>query len=67
MSAKVNRYDNACAERFFGSLKVAWVFRTRFQMREAVFEYIGSDDSLQRRPSLLGHISLEAFKARMGA
>ncbi len=45
--------------------------RVRFisgvQMGEAVFEHIETDDNRQRRLSTLGHISPEAFKARMSA
>ncbi len=71
MSAKGNCYDNACAESFFHSLKVECIhgerFRTRVQMRETVFEYIEVDYNRQRRHSTLGHISPEAFEARMSA
>lgn len=71
MSAKGNCYDNACAESFFHSLKVECIhgerFRSRAQMRETVFEYIEVDYNRQRRHSTLGHISPEAFEARMSA
>ncbi len=44
MSAKGNCYDNACAERFFHSLKVETIhggrFDTRETMRQTVFEYM---------------------------
>lgn len=71
MSAKGNCYDNACAESFFHSLKVECIhgerFMSRAQMRETVFEYIETDYNRQRRHSTLGHISPEAFEARMSA
>jgi transposase InsO family protein len=71
MSAEGNCYDNACAESFFHSLKVECIhgerFMSRAQMRETVFEYIETDYNRQRRHSTLGHISPEAFEARMSA
>ncbi|RMV76780.1 putative transposase [Pseudomonas caricapapayae] len=71
MSAKGNRYDNACAESFFHTLKVECIHGERFinraQMRETVFEYIEVDYNRQRRHSTLGHISPQAFEARMSA
>ena len=71
MSAKGNCYDNACAESFFHSLKVECIhgerFRSRAQMSETVFEYVETDYNRQRRHSTLGHISPEAFEARMSA
>ncbi|WP_165676280.1 IS3 family transposase, partial [Metapseudomonas otitidis] len=71
MSAKGNCYDNACAESFFHSLKVECIhgerFASRAQMRETVFEYVETDYNRQRRHSTLGHISPEAFEARMSA
>ena len=71
MSAKGNCYDNACAESFFHSLKVECIhgerFMSRAHMRETVFEYIETDYNRQRRHSTLGHISPEAFEARMSA
>ena len=66
-----NYYDNAWAESFFHSLKVECIhgerFRSRAQMGETVFEHIETDYNRQRRLSTLGHISPEAFKARMSA
>lgn len=71
MSAKGNCCDNACAESFFHSLKVECIHGKRFagraQMCETVFEYDETDYNRQRRHSTLGHISPEAFKARMSA
>ncbi len=42
-------------------------FGSRAQMRETVFEYVETDYNRQRRHSTLGHISPEAFEARMSA
>ena len=42
-------------------------FRYRAQMRETVFEYIETDYNRQRHHRTLGHISPEAFEARMSA
>lgn len=42
-------------------------FTSRAQMRETVFEYVETDYNRQRRHSTLGHISPEAFEARMSA
>ncbi|MET1080207.1 MAG: IS3 family transposase [Pseudomonas sp.] len=71
MSAKGNCYDNACAESFFHSLKVECIHGERFisraQMRETVFEYIETDYNRQRCHSTLGHISPEAYEARLSA
>ena len=57
------------AESFFHSLKVACIhgerFMSRAQMRGTVFEYIETDYNHQRRHSTLGHVSSEAFEARM--
>ncbi len=40
---------------------------SRVQMGEVVFEHIETDYNRQRRHSTLGHISPEAFEARMSA
>ncbi len=68
-SAKGNFYDNACAENVFRRLKAEAIhgerFATREAMRRQVFEYIEMDYNRQRRHSVVGVISLEAFKARM--
>ena len=56
MSVKGNCYDNACAESFFHSLKVEAIhgerFATRESMRQAVFEYIETDYTKSRTPSV---------------
>ena len=67
MSGKGNRYDNACAESFFHTLKVELIhgerFATRGLMRQAVFECIETDYNKTRRHGALGYISPEAFEA----
>lgn len=67
MSAKGNCYDNACAESFFHTLKVELIhgerFRTREQMREAIFEYIEIDYNRNRLHSAIGYLSPAAYEA----
>jgi putative transposase len=67
MSAKGNCYDNACAESFFHTLKVELIhgerFRTRLEMREAIFEYIEIDYNRNRRHSSTGYLSPVAYEA----
>ena len=69
MSDKGNRYDNACAESFFHTLKVEMVhgesFATREEMRRAVFEYIEVDYNRTRRHNANGYISPLALKSKM--
>jgi putative transposase len=66
MSAKGNCYDNACAESFFHTLKVELIhgerFRTRLEMREAIFEYIEIDYNRNRRHSFTGYLSPVAYE-----
>jgi len=68
MSAKGCCYDNACAERFFHTLKVEVIhgerFATREEMRQTVFEHIEVDYNRTRRHSANGYISPEAFEAQ---
>lgn len=67
--ARGNCCDNACAERFFHSLRVEVIhgerIRMREQMRQQVFEYIERDDNRQRRHSAVRMIRPTAFEARM--
>jgi transposase InsO family protein len=67
MSAKGNCYDNACAERFFHSLKVEAVhgecFTAREIIRQTVFEYIETDYNRLRLHSANGYQSPVAFEA----
>ena len=59
MSKKGDCYDNACAETFFHSLKVEWIygnsFRTREECRQSVIEYIEVFYNRQRLHSYLGY------------
>lgn len=71
MSGKGDCWDNAVAESFFHSLKVELIrderFRTREQMRHAVFEYIEVDYNRYRRHSAIGYLSPMAFEAQQVA
>jgi len=59
MSRKGNCWDNACMERFFGSLKGEWLADTIFPDRQtatlAVFEYIETFYNTKRRHASLGY------------
>ena len=67
MSRRGNCHDNACAESFWGRLKVECVYRTRFATREAarqaIFRYIEIFYNRTRRHSALGYLSPNAFEA----
>jgi putative transposase len=69
MSRTGNCYDNAMAESFFGTFKCELVHRlryhTRAQARSSVFEWIECWYNRRRRHSSLGHLSPEAFEARL--
>ncbi|ECC1667315.1 IS3 family transposase [Salmonella enterica] len=66
MSARGCCYDNACAERFFHTLKVECIhgedFVSREIMRAAVFNYIECDYNRWRRHSACGGLSPEQFE-----
>lgn len=68
MSAKGNCYDNACAERFFHTIKVEAIHGERFATREAlrhtVFEYIEVNYNRTRRHSALDYVSPALFEAQ---
>ena len=59
MSKKGDCYDNACAETFFHSLKVEWIygnnFRNRQECRQSIIEYIEIFYNRQRLHSYLGY------------
>ena len=59
MSKKGDCYDNACAETFFHSLKVEWIygntFRRREDCRQSVIEYVEVFYNRQRLHSYLGY------------
>lgn len=67
MSRRGNCYDNACAESFWGRLKVELVHRTRFRTRDeartAIMAYIEGYYNRIRRHSALGYVSPDAFEA----
>ena len=67
MSRRGNCYDNACAESFWGRLKVELIYRqhyrTRAEARAAVFEFIEVFYNRTRRHSSLRYLSPEAFEA----
>jgi putative transposase len=68
MSRKGDCWDNACAERFFLSLKTEWtgdtIFPDRETARSAVFEYIELFYNRQRRHAALGYVSPAEFEMR---
>jgi len=61
MSRRGNCWDNACMERFFGSLKTEWTnhrrYRTRAEATQDVFEYIEIFYNRKRRHATLGYLS----------
>lgn len=61
MSRKGNCWDNACMERFFGSLKGEWLGNTIFPDRQAaslaIFEYIEGFYNTKRRHASLGYLT----------
>lgn len=67
MSRRGNCYDNACAESFWGRLKVELVYRqhyrTRAEAKAAVFDFIEVFYNRTRRHSSLGFVSPNAFEA----
>jgi putative transposase len=71
MSRRGNCHDNACAESFWGRMKVECVYRTHFATREAarqaIFRYIEVFYNRTRRHSALGYLSPDAFEARYAA
>ena len=67
MSRRGNCWDNACAESFWGRLKVELVYRqhyrTRAEAKKAVFDFIEVFNNRTRRHSALGYVSPDAFEA----
>jgi transposase InsO family protein len=61
MSKKGDCYDNACAERFFHSFKVEWVYGNTYPNREickqSAIEYIEVFYNRQRFHSYLGYLA----------
>ena len=68
MSRKGNCWDNACIERFFGTLKRELVYHRRYATRneatQDIFEYIEVFYNRQRRHSTLGYHSPAEYEAR---
>lgn len=67
MSGKGNCYDNACAERFFSSLKAECadrVFESRLEARNHIFEYIEVWYNRKRLHSTLSYLSPLEFEIR---
>lgn len=66
MSRRGNCWDNAVVESFFSTLKSELIcdqpYRTRAQVRSAVFEYIEVWYNRKRRHSTLGYISPVQFE-----
>jgi transposase InsO family protein len=67
MSRRGDCYDNACAESFWGRLKVELVYRqhyrTRAEAQTAIFDFIEVFYNRTRRHSSLGFVSPDAFEA----
>jgi transposase InsO family protein len=68
MSRRGDCWDNAVAESFFASLKLELVYqvqwRTRDEVRTAIFEYIELFYNRRRRHSSLGYLSPLEFERR---
>ena len=68
MSRRGHCWDNACVERFFGTLKRALVhhrhYATRDEAKQDIFEYIEVFYNRRRRHSTLGYYSPAEFEAR---
>ena len=68
MSRRGDRWDNAVAESFFASLKLELVYqvqwRTRAEVRTAIFEYLELFYNRRRRHSSLGYLSPVEFERR---
>ncbi|UTW43960.1 IS3 family transposase [bacterium SCSIO 12844] len=66
MSSTVNCYDNAVAESFFHTLKLAVVhdqkYQTRNQAMRCIFEYVEVFYNRQRMHSTLNYLSPEEFE-----
>lgn len=67
MSRRGDCYDNACAESFWGRLKVELIYRqhyrTRAEAKAAIFDFIEVFYNRTRRHSSLGFISPDAFES----
>jgi transposase InsO family protein len=68
MSRTGNCWDNACIERFFGTLKRELVYDRHYETREIarqdIFEYIEVFYNWRHRHTTLGSDSQAEFEAR---
>jgi len=68
MSGTGNCYDNAVTESFFSTLKKELVYhrkyRTRWQARQSIFQYIETFYNRVRKHSTLGYLSPVQFRQR---
>ena len=66
MSRKGNCWDNAVAESFFKSIKVEFIYRTRFEDKESaaleIFSWIETWYNRNRRHSALGGFTIQEFE-----
>lgn len=71
MSGKGNCFDNAVAESFFHSLKVEWIYPTRFtnreQAKQSIFEYIEVFYNRNRLHSTLNYCTPVEFEQKYWA
>jgi transposase InsO family protein len=69
MSRKGNCWDNAVAESFFKTIKVELIYRNRYERKEqaalAVFEWIETWYTRNRRHSALGNLTILEFEQLM--
>lgn len=69
MSRKGNCWDNAVAESFFKSLKVAWVYRHDYSLKSqaelSIFGWIETWYNKKRRHSFLGNKTIKEFELDM--
>jgi transposase InsO family protein len=67
-SRRGNRWDNACIESFFGTLKRELVYHRHYATRDGttrdIFEYIEVFYNRQRRHSTHGYDSPAEYEAR---
>jgi putative transposase len=67
MSRKVNCWDNAVAESFFGTLKLELMsdhkFPTKEEAKSSLFEYVEVFYNRKRRHSTLGYLAPEVYEA----
>lgn len=66
MSRKGNCYDNAPMESFWGKLKTEWLngrkFKTRYEAKQAVFDYIEFFYNRRRIHSCIGYLTPQTYE-----